>query len=46
MEASAHASPVAYQGTDGKQYVAVVATGGAFVHSPAVGDSLVVFGLP
>jgi len=23
MEASAHASPVAYQGTDGKQYVAV-----------------------
>jgi len=46
MEASAHASPVAYRGTDGKQYVAVVATGGAFVHSPAVGDSLVVFGLP
>ena len=46
MEASAHASPVAYKGADGKQYVAVVATGGAFVHSPAVGDSLIVFGLP
>ena len=46
MEASAHASPVTYRGADGKQYVAVVATGGAFVHSPPVGDSLVVFGLP
>jgi len=46
MEASAHASPVTYRGTDGKQYVAVVATGGAFVHSPPVGDSLIVFGLP
>jgi quinoprotein glucose dehydrogenase len=37
---------VTYQGKDGKQYVAVVATGGSFVHSPAVGDSLVAFGLP
>ncbi|HXB52208.1 MAG TPA: hypothetical protein VNU69_05545, partial [Rhizomicrobium sp.] len=46
MDASAHASPVTYKGTDGKQYVAVVATGGSFVHSPSVGDSLVVFGLP
>ena len=46
MEASAHASPVSYRGVDGKQYVAVVATGGAFVHSPPVGDSLIVFGLP
>ena len=46
MEASAHASPVSYQGSNGKQYVAVVATGGSFVHSPAVGDSLIVFGLP
>ena len=40
------ASPVTYQGTDGKQYVAVVATGGAFVHSPPVGDSLIAFTLP
>ena len=46
MEASAHASPVTYKGSDGKQYVAVVATGGAFVHSPAVGDSVLVFALP
>ena len=46
MEASAHASPISFQGSDGKQYVAVVATGGSFVHSPAVGDSLIVFTLP
>jgi quinoprotein glucose dehydrogenase len=46
LDYSAHASPVTYQGTNGKQYVAVVATGGSFLHSPGNGDSLVVFGLP
>jgi len=46
MEASAHASPLTYQGSDGKQYVAIVATGGSFVHSPSVGDSVLVFALP
>jgi len=46
LDASAHASPITYQGKDGKQYVAIVATGGSFVHSPAVGDSLVVYALP
>jgi quinoprotein glucose dehydrogenase len=46
LEASAHSSPITYQGKDGKQYVAIVATGGSFVHSPPVGDSLVVFALP
>ncbi|HYS45977.1 MAG TPA: PQQ-binding-like beta-propeller repeat protein, partial [Rhizomicrobium sp.] len=46
LDYSAHASPVTYQGANGKQYVAVVATGGSFLHSPGNGDSLVVFGLP
>jgi quinoprotein glucose dehydrogenase len=46
LDASAHASPISYRGTDGKQYVAIVATGGSFLRSPAVGDSLVVFALP
>jgi len=46
LEASAHASPISFKGSDGKQYVAIVATGGSFLHSPAVGDSLVVFALP
>jgi quinoprotein glucose dehydrogenase len=46
LDYSAHATPVTYKGKDGKQYVAVVATGGTFLRSPAGGDSLVVFGLP
>jgi quinoprotein glucose dehydrogenase len=46
LDYSAHATPVTYRGKDGKQYVAVVATGGTFLRSPAGGDSLVVFGLP
>ena len=46
LDYSAHATPVTYRGRDGKQYVAVVATGGTFLRSPAGGDSLVVFGLP
>ena len=45
LDYSAHASPISYQGKDGKQYVAVVATGGSFLRSPAEGDSLVVFAL-
>jgi quinoprotein glucose dehydrogenase len=46
LDYSAHATPVTYRGRDGKQYVAVVATGGTFLRSPAGGDGLVVFGLP
>ena len=46
LDASAHASPVTYRGKDGKQYVAVVATGGSLTRSPPVGDSVVVFALP
>ena len=46
LDASAHASPITYRGKDGKQYVAVVATGGSLTRSPPVGDSVVVFALP
>jgi quinoprotein glucose dehydrogenase len=46
LDYSAHASPISYRGKDGKQYVAVVATGGSFLRSPANGDSLVAFTLP
>jgi quinoprotein glucose dehydrogenase len=35
-----------YQGTDGRQYVAIVATGGSYLGSPIGGDSLMVFALP
>jgi len=46
LDYSAHATPITYQGRDGRQYVAVVATGGSYLASPAGGDSLVVFALP
>jgi quinoprotein glucose dehydrogenase len=46
LDYSAHATPVTYQGKDGQQYVAVVATGGSYLASPAGGDSLMVFALP
>ena len=46
LDYSAHATPITYQGKDGRQYVAVVATGGSYLASPAGGDSLMVFALP
>jgi quinoprotein glucose dehydrogenase len=46
LDYSAHATPVTYQGKDRRQYVAVVATGGSYLASPAGGDSLTVFALP
>lgn len=46
LEYSAHATPITYKAKDGRQYVAVVATGGSYLGSPAGGDSLIAFALP
>jgi quinoprotein glucose dehydrogenase len=46
LPASAHATPITYQGKDGRQYVAVVATGGSFLDSPIVSDAVMSFALP
>jgi quinoprotein glucose dehydrogenase len=46
LGASGHATPITYQGTDGKQYVAIVGTGGSFLDSPVSDDALTVFRLP
>ena len=46
LDYSAHATPITYQGKDGRQYVAVVATGGSYLASPSGGDSLIVYALP
>lgn len=46
LDYSAHATPMTYQGKDGRQYVAIVATGGSYLNSPSGGDSLMVFTLP
>jgi quinoprotein glucose dehydrogenase len=45
LDYSAHATPITYQGKDGRQYVAVVATGGSYLASPSGGDSLIVYAL-
>jgi quinoprotein glucose dehydrogenase len=45
LEAGAYASPLTYQGKDGRQYVAVVATGGGY-YDRVSGDSVVAFALP
>ena len=46
LDYSAHATPITYKGKDGRQFVAVVATGGSYLGSPTGGDSLVVWALP
>ena len=46
LGASAHATPITYLGKDGKQYVAIVGTGGSFLDSPVDSDALTVFALP
>lgn len=43
---AAHATPITYQGEDGRQYVAVIATGGSYLGTPSGGDSLLAFALP
>jgi quinoprotein glucose dehydrogenase len=46
LDYSGHATPITYKGRNGKQYVALVATGGSYLGSRAGGDSLLVFALP
>ncbi len=46
LPASAHATPITYRGQDGKQYVAIVSTGGSFLDSPVASDVLTAFALP
>lgn len=46
LPASAHATPVSYRGADGRQYVAVVATGGSLLFSAIDSDAIVAFALP
>jgi glucose dehydrogenase len=47
LEFSAHSVPITYQGKDGKQYVAIIASGGYLSERPAsTNESLVVFALP
>lgn len=46
LDYAATATPATFTGRNGKQYVAVMATGGTPIYAPGGGDSLVVFALP
>ncbi|MDE2135261.1 MAG: pyrroloquinoline quinone-dependent dehydrogenase [Alphaproteobacteria bacterium] len=46
LEASAHATPITYEGPDGKQYVVITSTGGGFLESPLTSDTVTAFTLP
>ncbi|MEO8736481.1 MAG: PQQ-binding-like beta-propeller repeat protein [Edaphobacter sp.] len=46
LPAAAESTPITYADASGKQYVAVVATGGGLIGAPLLSDSLVVYSLP
>ena len=46
IDAGAHSAPIAYHGKNGKQYIAVIATGGGFLGDRSNADSLIAFALP
>ncbi len=46
LEASAHTSPMTYLGRDGRQYVAVMGTGGGAFLGGGISNTLVAFALP
>ncbi len=46
LPGAAEATPITYADAKGKQYVAVVATGGGLIGAPPLSDSVVVYTLP
>ena len=46
LAGAAQATPMTYEGRDGRQYVAIAATGGGFFDNPVTDDSLLAFALP
>ncbi len=45
LNGAAEATPITYQGQDGRQYVVITATGGGFFNNPVTDDSVVAFAL-
>jgi quinoprotein glucose dehydrogenase len=45
LPASAEATPITYADANGKQYVAVVATGGGLIGAPLLSDSVIAWTL-
>jgi quinoprotein glucose dehydrogenase len=45
LNGAAEATPMTYEGRDGKQYVVITATGGGFFGNPVTDDSILAFAL-
>jgi quinoprotein glucose dehydrogenase len=45
LPGAAEATPMTYEGRDGKQYVVIAATGGGFFNNPVTGDSIIAYAL-
>jgi len=45
LPGAAEATPITYQGRDGRQYVVITATGGGFFGNPVTGDIVIAFSL-
>jgi quinoprotein glucose dehydrogenase len=45
LKGAAEATPMTYEGRDGRQYVVIASTGGGFFGNPVVDDSIVAFAL-
>lgn len=45
LPGAAEATPITYQGKDGRQYVVIAATGGGFFNNPVTDDSVMAFAL-
>ncbi len=45
LKGAAEATPMTYEGRDGRQYVVITATGGGFFNNPVTDDSIVAFAL-
>jgi quinoprotein glucose dehydrogenase len=43
---AAQATPMTYEGADGRQYVVIASTGGGFFNNPTTDDSIMAFALP
>jgi quinoprotein glucose dehydrogenase len=45
LNGAAEATPMTYEGRDGRQYVVIAATGGGFFNNPVTDDSIIAFAL-
>jgi quinoprotein glucose dehydrogenase len=45
LPGAAEATPITYQGSNGKQYVVITATGGGFFNNAVTADTVIAFAL-